>query len=458
MSGGIKVALSCAACVALLAACGGENGEASAPGTPVSAEDRPLEADFEDVYRVGGIVAEGWDAFTAIADLAFDASGHLYIRDDAGSSTRVVKVDGAGALVAEFGRSGDGPEEIRQAGHMVARPEGGVVIVDDGHRAYLVFGADGSFERSIRFANANTSQSAYALRVRSMREGGSLFMIRSPSASYRPVGIDAGGRVSLEVGDRTIYRVPLDDVEEAEEIPFAEGWAPSPERTATMEADDPSDMFGMIGEAFAYFEPGLVFDVLPGGGVAYSDSSAYAIKIRMAAGTPARVVSRPLQPEPVTEGLRERVRERELEVMESSLEGFDAPSLDNVSAADRAQVTSMVEGLKASLRDVVANMRFMPEVPLVRDLRTTWDGRIWVERWGSDPIAQVSVGSQPAADVNAEGWIDVLDPDAGYVGTFTMAETRMPRAFGPGGLVAFVEMDEFDVPTVIVRRLPETVH
>ena len=33
----------------------------------------------------------------------------------------------------------------------------------------------------------------------------------------------------------------------------------------------------------------------------------------------------------------------------------------------------------------------------------------------------------------------------------------MPDAFGPGGLVAFVETDEFDVPTIILKRLPATV-
>ena len=33
----------------------------------------------------------------------------------------------------------------------------------------------------------------------------------------------------------------------------------------------------------------------------------------------------------------------------------------------------------------------------------------------------------------------------------------MPEAFGPGGLVAFVEMDEFVVPTIIVKRLPAAV-
>ena len=33
----------------------------------------------------------------------------------------------------------------------------------------------------------------------------------------------------------------------------------------------------------------------------------------------------------------------------------------------------------------------------------------------------------------------------------------MPAAFGPDGLVAFVEMDELDVESVVVRRLPGAV-
>ncbi|MFV2008104.1 MAG: hypothetical protein ACC667_11700, partial [Longimicrobiales bacterium] len=31
---------------------------------------------------------------------------------------------------------------------------------------------------------------------------------------------------------------------------------------------------------------------------------------------------------------------------------------------------------------------------------------------------------------------------------------RIPDAFGPGGLVAYIERDEFDVPTILVKRLP----
>lgn len=30
----------------------------------------------------------------------------------------------------------------------------------------------------------------------------------------------------------------------------------------------------------------------------------------------------------------------------------------------------------------------------------------------------------------------------------------MPDAFGPDGLVAFIEADDFEVPVVVVRRMP----
>ncbi|WP_420635005.1 hypothetical protein [Candidatus Palauibacter sp.] len=447
--------LRCAVFATLLAACGGETGGAPAPS---SSEDRPLEAGFEEVYRIGGIEAEGWDSFTEIPDLDFDARGYLYIRDDAASSTRIVVLDGLGILAAEFGRMGDGPGELRQVGHMVARPEGGVVIVDDGHGAYLLFGPDGSFERAIRFANTGASQTASAETVRAAREGGALFLTLGPAARF------SGGEASVATGDRTIYRVSLDEGEEAATVPFAEGWEARPERQATFQADDPSTMFGALGDAFAYFEPSLVFDVLPGGAVAYSDSSAYAVKIQTAVGAPAHVVGRPLHPEPVTERVRERARARALEALESSIQmQFNGTSLDDAPAAVREEVGAMMEGMVAGMRDMVENAGFMPEVPLVRDLRTTWEGKIWVQRWGSDPLEQIQLaggepaGGEPQGEGAAEGWIDVFAPEGGYVGTFSLEETLMPGAFGPGGLVAFVETDEFDVPTVIVKRLPEAV-
>ena len=432
---------------ALLAACGGDTGGSSAPPPD---DDVPLTADFEEVFRIGGIEAEGWDAFTEIADLGFDGRGHLYIRDEAGASTRIVAVDGAGALDVEFGSMGDGPGELRRVGHMLARPEGGAVIVDNGHRAYLLFGADGSFERAVRFADADALQPAYADQVRHGREGGALFLTRAaPTVSM------SQGEATVRSGDRTIYRVSLDEGEVASRVPFAEGWEPRPEVQLTTKADDVSDMFGLFGDALTYFSPGLLFDAVPGDGLAYSDSSAYRVKV-VTAGAEPHILSRPLHPQPVTEQLRERVQASAMEEFESSVTGQTTPG------PMRQQLAAMMEGLMDGMRDMVENASFMPEVPLVRDLRTTWDGAVWVQRWGSDPLAQIpgaesSDDPEPGGEEAAEGWIDVLTPGGEYVGTFSLEETSMPRAFGPGGLVAFVETDEFDVPTIIVKRLPEAV-
>ncbi|MXX55812.1 MAG: hypothetical protein F4205_16990 [Gemmatimonadetes bacterium] len=126
-------------------------------------------------------------------------------------------------------------------------------------------------------------------------------------------------------------------------------------------------------------------------------------------------------------------------------------------------MAAVMEGLLDGMRDMVENASFMSEVPLVRDLRTTWEGAIWVERWGSDPLAQIDLTVGGSDDRNREGeeapdgWIDVLAPGGEYVGTFSLEETSMPGAFGPGGLVAFVETDEFDIPTIVVKRLPAEV-
>ena len=72
--------------------------------------------------------------------------------------------------------------------------------------------------------------------------------------------------------------------------------------------------------------------------------------------------------------------------------------------------------------------------------------------------AQIELsGGSPEGEVAVAGWIDVLTSEGEYVGTLWLEETSMPGAFGPGGLVAFVETDEFEVPTIIVKRLPEAV-
>ena len=45
-----------------------------------------------------------------------------------------------------------------------------------------------------------------------------------------------------------------------------------------------------------------------------------------------------------------------------------------------------------------------------------------------------------------------------YVGSYSTETTRIPWAFGPNGLAADIESDEFGVQTVVVKRLPLEVN
>ena len=63
-------------------------------------------------------------------------------------------------------------------------------------------------------------------------------------------------------------------------------------------------------------------------------------------------------------------------------------------------------------------------------------------------------GEEPGNDA---GPIDVLTMDGRDIGTYAEGEVALPAAFGPDGLVAFIERDEFDVARVVVRRLPTEV-
>ena len=180
----------------------------------------------------------------------------------------------------------------------------------------------------------------------------------------------------------------------------------------------------------AGFIPPLVAGTLPDGGVAYTDSTAYAIKVTNTDGTLERILTRPFRPEAVTDRIRQEERERRLKGLEGDPLG--AGRSGGVRGAMMSTMTDM-------RRRNAESMEFHPVIPVVRSLRTSWEGNIWVQRRGEEPVS--------------DGPIDVLAPDGRYLGTFAADATTMPSAFGPDGLVAFVERDELDVQTVVVKRV-----
>ena len=139
-------------------------------------------------------------------------------------------------------------------------------------------------------------------------------------------------------------------------------------------------------------------------------------------------------PEPVTDRIREDERERRLRRLVGDPLG---------AGRSGGMRGAMLGSMTGAMRTRAESMEFHPVVPVVRRLRTSWEGRIWVQRRGDEPVS--------------DGPIDVLTPDGRYLGTFPADEVSMPGAFGPGGLAAFVEVDEMGVQTVVVKRLPEGI-
>lgn len=54
--------------------------------------------------------------------------------------------------------------------------------------------------------------------------------------------------------------------------------------------------------------------------------------------------------------------------------------------------------------------------------------------------------------------VDVLGMEGRYVGSYDRGAIAIPRAFGPDGLAAFVETDDFGVQMVVVKRMPLAVN
>ena len=356
------------------------------------AEDRWLAADFEELYRVGSMQGDRWDTFGRVGAVAFGATGNLYVLDTQNAAISVVDLHGN--LVRRFGRVGEGPGEFGGDTAPMLKftilNDNNVTVFDPGRSAFVLFGPEGDFERNVPLGGASwvTIPGLQAdPAAESVISTGAVRHFDAPESSHRPV------MRYLLSGDEVLHDT------------VAMGWKP------------PGDP-----EAFA---PVLRAGVLPGGSVAFTDSSGYAIKITATGGGVDRVLTRPFRPVPVTEGLKAAYLERELEALQASGERASDPMQQAMADFRRGQLEAM---------------EYYHEVPVVRSLRTSPQGTIWVRRNGDEP--------------DSNGPIDLITADGRYLGSFALGATNLPSAFGPDGLVAFVERNDLDVPTVVVKRLP----
>ena len=384
--------------LALAGACG-DGGRDGATGTRGTLEgpDVILNAVTEEVFTVGSVVGDRWDAFGNVSSVAFDGESNLHIFDSQAEHILVVGRDGS--LLRTVGGEGEGPGEFGNASSAIVARDGSYTVL--GFSQVDLFEPGGVFARRIQME-------AILFSALALPDG------RLIAASFVSMDRASQPASASEEEGRPIHVIPLDGGDP--EILYTAWILPQDRDDDDIDIDASRTIRMSAGRAF---EPGLYYDVLTDGRIALADSIGYRVKLIGLDGSVTGVVERPIAPLTVDDAIMEAERERYRE---------STRQLENL------QSTFQLE------REGVEELAFADEVPVIGDLEVDWEDRIWVAR--------------RAADGGREGGpIDILTSDGRYVGTLPADGLRTPHAFGPDGLIAYIETDELDVPTVRVIRM-----
>jgi hypothetical protein len=380
--------------------------------TPARAQtrDQPLQVEALEVYRIGGMDAPAWASLTDVRDVAFGPSGELWIVDSRGA--RILRVAADGRSGEDHLRRGGGPGEFQLPGGVAVLGDGRVLFGDVVNATLQLFGADGRF-----IAGARKHPS---LRSADMAWLDGQDFVAVPQLYF----VDGEARISGPQGTTAVTSVPLLRVTFARELDvrtIADAAYVQPPKTTVRFASHA-------------FQPAVHWSVQRGR-IALVDGVDYDVRLLDADGRDVGRLRRPIPARSPTRADRDAARQ----VARSRLIAPGGTPL--VAGAAEASASGGARNAPALLRSIeagLAAMTFAERIPVITGIRYDAAGRLWVARtpdvWGQPPL------------------LDVFSPAGEYVGT-TRAVPRLPDAFGPDGLAAWIEKDGFDVPYVRVIRL-----
>lgn len=419
-------------------------------------EDRRLEVETEQVF-IGQLNTLGWRTlgpatrflrwirrssgtgegawFALMVRIAFDAQGHLHILDPGALDRqrwRIFVVDPEGGLVRDYKAGEPDPQATlysSRPAEFVVASDGSTVVADLLKDVLRFHSPAGALEREVSFSAVDLFEGTTAPNS-SRRATEAVLTVRDAAGEriIEQVSID-GPSIDRHPVAR-VWRAPQEDAAASTDLSFSM-------HRDTADGDSGRQHLPMA-PPIQRFVPTLRYDVFAGGGIAFVDSSTYAVKLIGADGQVSRILQRPLHPKPVTE----EVRSAEMERMRERAESY-VSTLRNQTDPDE---------FRSVLMEAIDGAYFYPEISAIRSLRTTWEGSLWVWRSGEGPGGP-------------DGPIDVLAPEGRYLGSIDSEQlgdlgrrlTSGQVAFGPDGLVAYVEPGWQESLYVVVRRLPAEV-
>jgi hypothetical protein len=386
-------------------------------------QDRPANPVVQDIYSVGSMDGDDWELFSSSVEVAFDGHGNLFVMDV--ENSRIVVVAPDGTLLNEFGRAGGGPGEfLMPMGFTVTRDDE-VVVLDLGHRGFQVFATDGTFLRSVPL-DIELGMPANPFLADGMGgivSGPGGLVMRSPEG---------------EAPGPSIRRFALTEPSNPQVL--YEPWTlppPGEGAGATLEMAGGGSIQLSSMPLMRAFEPDVLVGVVPDGSLVVSDSTTWTLKLLSPDGTLRQVLRRPMEPLTVTEDIRDFERGRRL----AELESQDGSRVRVMTAGGGGGSSSAAtsDGVKRMMEQRIETMVFAEEVPVLGGLAVDDAGVIWVDR--------------TAHPAQGGGAVDFVSAGGQYLGTLPRDAIRIPEAFGPGGLAAFVEEDELGVIRVEVKRI-----
>ena len=386
----------------LLVACG-DAGDGSATGArgTLDGPDVIVSPVTEEVFTVGSVAGDDWDTFGGVRSVHFDARANLHIFDSQAEHILVVGPDGS--LIRTVGGKGEGPGEFGSVTTAIVGRDGSYTVL--GFSQIDLLESDGAFVRRITIDPMTTG---IVIANKALPDG------RLLAGAIMRLGDDDE---EAEEG-HPIHLFPLDGTEP--EVLYTAWRLPEEDEDEISVSGSRESGRRVAWSAGRAFEPLLSYDLLTDGRLALIDSIGYRVKIIGLDGSVAGTIERPIAPLAVDDAIRDAERERYRESMARA----------NAARTD-APIQIEMEG--------VEGLTFTDEVPVLYGLKVDWEDRIWVRRRG------------PTGD--DDGPTDIVKPGGEYVGTLPPEGLRTPDAFGPGGLLAYIEYDEMDVPTVRVVRL-----
>ena len=389
--------------LALLVACG-DTGDGSATGAAgtLDGPDVIVNAVTEEVFTVGSVTGNDWDTFGSVRSVHFDAQANLHIFDS--QADHIVVVGQDGSLIRTVGGQGEGPGEFDNVIAAIVGRDGSYMVM--GFTQIDLLEPDGEFVRRITMDPWTTGMVMTDMALPDGR------------LVTRQIVRFGNEDEQSEEGGRPVHIFPLDGSEP--ELLYTAWELPEEDEDEISMSGSPSGGMTMGMSAGRAFEPRLAFDPLTDGRLALIDSIGYRVKLIGLDGSVTGTIERPIAPLPVDDAImeaeRESYRKGEAAVLESG-------TRNNVQIE----------------REGVEERTFADEVPVLFDLKVDWEDRIWVERRG--PTGQ------------GDGPTDIVTTDGDYIGTLPPDGLRTPDAFGPDGLLAYIEHDDMEVPTVRVIRL-----